>query len=227
MSSFSKITVQKAIPFPVIVLADTSGSMSVDGKIDALNIAVKEMVRSMGQQERLQAEIHVSFVTFGGEAEELHPMVPAYQFEGEPNFKAGGGTPMGHAFNIARQIVEDKERIPSRAYRPTIVLISDGHPTDAWRGELDKLLKSERASKATRLAMAIGQDADLEILKEFINNSEIPVVKANDVHDIAKFFKCVTMSVTTRSVQANPNGDEHDKLLEIFDDEMDEEDLVF
>jgi len=227
MSSFSNITVQKAIPLPVIVLVDTSGSMSVDGKIDALNNAVKEMVRSMGQQERLKAEIQISFVTFGGEAEEFNPMTPAYQFEGEPEFQAGGGTPMGHAFNIAKQIVEDKERIPSRAYRPTIILISDGHPTDAWKGELEQLLKSERAAKATRLAMAIGQDADINVLKEFVNNSELPIIKAKDASDIAKFFKCVTMSVTTRSVQKNPNAKEHEKVLEIFQEELADEELEF
>ena len=227
MSSFKNITVQKAIPFPVIILADTSGSMAEDGKIDALNHAVKEMVRAMGQQERLKSEIHISFVTFGGEAKELYPMIPAYQFEDEPQFQANGGTPMGQAFNIAKQIIEDKERIPSRAYRPTIVLISDGHPTDAWKGELESLLQSERATKATRLAMAIGQDADHQVLKDFIANPEIPVITAQDASGIEKFFKCVTMSVATRSVQANPNAQEHQKVLEIFHEELDDEELDF
>ena len=224
MSTFSNIVVQKARPLPVIVLADTSGSMSVDGKIDSLNEAIKEMVRSMGTQDRLKAEIHISFVTFGGEAIEAQQMLPAYQYEGEPNFTASGGTPMGHAFNIARQIIEDEERIPSRSYRPTIILISDGHPTDAWNKELEELLNSKRAAKATRLAMAIGQDADLSVLKEFVNDEEIPVIRAKDSRDIQKFFKCVTMSVTSRSVQSNPNTTENAKLLDIFQEEFEDTD---
>ena len=229
MGMFDEIVVQKARPLPVIVLADTSGSMSVDGKIDALNMALREMIRSMGGQECLKAEIHISLVTFGGEAKELVQMTPAYQFEFDntSDLMATGGTPMGQAFNIARQIVEDKQRISTRSYRPTIILISDGIPTDAWKGELDKLLNSERASKATRLAMAIGQDADETVLKEFISDAEIPVIKAKDARDIEKFFKCVTMSVTTRSVQSNPNSVEQHKLVEIFQNEFDDELLDF
>ena len=34
MAGFKDITIQKARPFPVIILADTSGSMNEDGKIE-------------------------------------------------------------------------------------------------------------------------------------------------------------------------------------------------
>lgn len=33
----NKFVANKARPLPVIIMADTSGSMSIDGKIDALN----------------------------------------------------------------------------------------------------------------------------------------------------------------------------------------------
>ena len=35
-----------ARPLPVLVLADASGSMSQEGKIDALNVALREMISS-------------------------------------------------------------------------------------------------------------------------------------------------------------------------------------
>ncbi len=41
MQQFAAAT---ARPLPVIILADISGSMSVDGKIDALNAALKDML---------------------------------------------------------------------------------------------------------------------------------------------------------------------------------------
>ena len=37
MSELKKFQAQTARPLPIIVLADTSGSMSVDGKVEALN----------------------------------------------------------------------------------------------------------------------------------------------------------------------------------------------
>ena len=44
MNTLKKFAVAKARALPVIILADTSGSMSVDGKIAALNEAIKNMV---------------------------------------------------------------------------------------------------------------------------------------------------------------------------------------
>ncbi|MFL5346088.1 MAG: hypothetical protein ACJ8AT_14970 [Hyalangium sp.] len=43
---------------------------------------------------------------------------------------AEGRTLMGAAFELARELIEDRTRLPARAYRPTLVLVSDGIPTD-------------------------------------------------------------------------------------------------
>lgn len=66
MSELKKFQVQTARPLPIIVLADTSGSMAVDGKIEALNKGLKDMVQSFSKESRLRAEIQVSVITFGG-----------------------------------------------------------------------------------------------------------------------------------------------------------------
>lgn len=65
MSELKKFQVQTARPLPVIVLADTSGSMSVDGKIEALNRGLKDMVASFASESRLRAELQVSVIAFG------------------------------------------------------------------------------------------------------------------------------------------------------------------
>lgn len=60
-------------PLPVIVLADVSGSMSEDGKIDILNNALKSMILSFGAESKLlRAEIQVGLITFGGEVAKEH-----------------------------------------------------------------------------------------------------------------------------------------------------------
>ena len=65
--------------------------------------------------------------------------------------------------------------------------------------------------------MGIGADANYNVLKAFVNNPEVPVIKANDNGTIANFFKWVTMSVSTRSVSANPNLADFSDYEENFD----------
>ncbi len=206
MSKLKEFTMSAARPLPVIVLADVSGSMSVNGKIDALNEAVAEMISTFAEEDDTRAEIHVSVITFGKGGAALHkPLKPAPETTWEP-MDAAGRTPMGGAFALARQMVEDKAVVPSRAYRPTLVLVSDGVPTDDWQGSLQELLSSERASKAMRFAMGIGADADSKTLTAFLGNGKARVFEAHEAREIKKFFRWVTMSVTIRSRSTNPNS---------------------
>ncbi len=221
-SKLKDFTIAEARPMPVIVLADVSGSMSVDGKIEALNQALKEMIAGFANEPRSRAEIQVGLITFGGEQAKVHlPLAPAHQISEVTPLRADGRTPMGAAFTEARKLVEDKERIPSRAYRPILVLVSDGHPTDSWEQAFDALCASERTQKATRFAMAIGADADLDMLGRFANDKESPVFKAHEARDIHRFFHAVTMSVTARSRSATPNAAAPLILADIPDDDLD------
>jgi len=205
MSSLKKFAVAAPRPLPVIVLADTSGSMGENGKIEALNAAMKEMVVTFSVESRLRAEIQVGLITFGGKAKMHLPLIAAHSVTGLGELKAEGVTPMGAAFHLARQLLEDKDRIPSRAYRPVLILLSDGQPTDDWSAPLKALCESERAQKATRLAMAIGPDADEAMLRDFANDAEAPIFRAHNARDIHRFFRAVTMSVTTRTASQNPD----------------------
>ncbi|RDV36431.1 VWA domain-containing protein [Bradymonadaceae bacterium TMQ3] len=205
MSKLREFTTQAARPLPVIVLADVSGSMGVDGKIQALNHAVREMIEAFRDESDLRAEIHVSVITFGGEASVHVPLGASHKVEWN-NLSASGGTPMGGAFNLVRTMVEDRDTIPGRAYRPTIVLVSDGQPTDDWKQQLQALLGSERGGKAFRMALAIGADADHSVLKDFLADPEARVYQADEARQIRKFFQIVTMSVAQRSKSATPNS---------------------
>lgn len=205
MNSLKKFAVATPRPLPVIVLADASGSMGENGKIEALNAAIKEMISTFSKESRLRAEIQVGLITFGGEAQIRLPLVAAHSVTSLDELEADGPTPMGAAFDLARQLMEDKDRIPSRAYRPVLILLSDGQPTDDWETSFKALCESERAQKATRLALAIGSDVDEAMLRDFANDKEAPIFKAHNARDIHRFFRAVTMSVTMRTASQNPN----------------------
>ena len=164
MTSMKSFTSSVARPLPVVILADVSGSMSVDGKIAALNTALREMVASCANEDG-RAEIHLAIVTFGGAGAHLHlPLTPASAVALSP-LLASGGTPMGAAFDMAQALIEDRAVVPSRAYTPAIVLVSDGQPNDEWQGPLGALLSAPRAAKAQRFALGVGEDADAGVLR--------------------------------------------------------------
>lgn len=205
MNKLKAFTSAVARPLPVIVLADTSGSMSENGKIEALNTALNDMVTGFAEEEQGRAEIHVAVITFGGVAQVHVDLVPAAKVILRP-LDASGKTPMGGAFDLARGLVEDQQKIPGRAYTPAIVVVSDGQPTDEWEPALVRLLRSERAKKAQRFALGIGVDADVTVLRRFVSNPEGKVYGAADARQIKSFFRWVTMSVAIRSRSTTPDS---------------------
>lgn len=204
MSLLDQVTLAPARPLPVIVMADVSGSMAADGKIDALNTAVADMIAAFADEEQGRAEIQVAVVTFGGDAKLHVPLTPASELRWSP-MSARGRTPLGSALEIVTELVEGREHMPKRAYRPTVVLASDGIPTDDWQAPLRALLESERAAKAQRFALGIGADADHDVLRSFLDDPETRVFAAHEAQEIAKFFQWVTMTVTFRSRSVQPN----------------------
>lgn len=203
-SEMNEFVSSSARPLPVILLADVSGSMAGEGKIAALNQSVREMLAAFSSSDDLRAEVHVAVITFGGAARVHIPLAPASAINWT-DMSANGGTPMGEAMTLAADLIENKDLIPGRAYRPTVVLISDGQPTDTWESGLERLTKQGRAQKADRMALAIGGDADVAMLRRYLADPEKQVFVAADARRIKDFFQFVTMSVTTRSRSANPN----------------------
>ena len=221
--AMQQFAVATARPLPVIILADVSGSMLENNNIGALNAALKDFLSTLSQESRLNAEIHVSIITFGGAKAEVHvPLTLAWQINQTNDLVAAGGTPMGGAFELAVEVIENKDIIPSRAYKPTIVLISDGVPTDNWESSFNKLKNSDRAQKASRMAMAIGTGADKNMLKAFVNDLEASeVFEAHNAKEIHRFFRAVSMSVSSRSQSNTPNQLPTVDFSKLPDDELD------
>lgn len=238
----SRFTAPKAKPLPVFLLLDVSDSMNevvdpqnvrrtgktfeadgqtwerVEGgttKIKILNESVRQMMDSFAAEERMETEFLVSIITFGDQAA-LHLPPQSASSVNWTDMTTNGFTAMGAAFSLAKDYIEDKTIIPSRAYRPTVVLVSDGQPTDAWEHPLEHLTSDGRSAKCFFMAMGIGPDPGNHVLERFISQTPIlaevnghpvpnEVFKAEDADRIHDFFRKVTMSVITRSKSQNPN----------------------
>ncbi|MER7283824.1 VWA domain-containing protein [Dactylosporangium sp. NPDC000244] len=180
------------------MLADVSGSMDGD-KIVQLNRSIAAMFDAFGAEDSVRGEIHVAVVAFGGDEAVLHqPMVPASRI-GWADLTPRGRTPMGSAFTRARELLDDTEAVPERAFPPTLVLVSDGMPTDDWEAPLDALLSSHWGSRALRVAVGIGTDrtADADEVLRTFSTPGVRVMRTDQVHEISGLFRWVTATVMT------------------------------
>lgn len=208
---------EEARPLPLLLLLDTSGSMGGE-KIATLNTAIRELGQELAEAETPQGEVHIGVIEFNHNVN-VRDLIPARSFT-HIDLQAEGSTSMGAAISKARALIEDRQKVSSRAYAPTIVLVSDGQPTDDVAAPIKALLDSPRGSKAMRLALAIGSDADVDTLRRFVANDELPVIRANEVARIRDFFRWVSMSVQVRSKSRNPDQPAVAPLADFGEDDI-------
>ncbi len=226
---FDKYVKPEGRALPVFLLLDVSGSMAGQ-KIGTVNVALKEMMENFRNIENPKGIVELCLITFGDNKAEVIRPLSTIGPDDNYNLFASGNTPMGMSFDKVVELIEDYNVVSSRSYAPTIVLISDGNPTDynAEGKTADEIMKwdrivkvhtSPRTSKAMRLAMGIGDDLNINVLKAFIGEEGHPVIRARDNATISKFFEWVTMSVSVRSVSENPNNLVTASTSEIFEDD--------
>ena len=183
-------------PLHFIWIADCSGSMKADGKIQALNTAIREAIPHMQRvaDENPNAEVLVRAVRFADGAQwHVSQPTPVQQFQW-PDLKADGTTDMGKALRL----VAEQLTIPpmtERALPPVLVLISDGQPTDAFAGGMRALMDRPWGRKAVRIAIAIGDDADQAILQAFIGHPELKPLLASNPEALARHITWVSTAV--------------------------------
>ena len=194
MSLLDDIEPVQARTLPVILLLDTSGSMRQDDKIDVLNDSVAEMIRELASVDAGHGFITLTLIAFGGDsATVIQKNVPITQVSFTP-LKASGRTPMGGAFTLARDLIENRDEISSKSYRPTMALVSDGLPVPPLSGELEALVDSDRGAKSSRFALAVGADADRELLARFTAGGDVK--EASEAAEIRNFLQWVTNTVS-------------------------------
>lgn len=195
---------------PVVLLLDVSGSMDGD-KIHRLYESVKTMVDTFASHSRKEEIAYkVAIITFGSQVKCHTRYTDAKYLNNLQRFIASGRTPLGAALKMAKGMVEDRDETKSLWYKPAVVLVSDGEPNDDWEDPKRKFIEEGRSSKCQRISVAIGNDADEDMLKSFVSNSDF-FFKADDASKIAGAFEKVTMSVMADAVtqKGEVNTDRH------------------
>ncbi len=183
-------------PLHFIWMADCSGSMGVGGKIQTLNHAIREAVPHMQSvaQENPNAQVLVRAIAFSNGARWHAPTpTPVAEFRWQ-DLRADGTTDMGKALMLVAEQL-DPMVMPPRALPPVLVLISDGQPTDNFEKGLRALMDQPWGKKAVRIAIAIGEDADTNVLQRFIGHPEYKPLQANNAEALVHYIKWASTEV--------------------------------
>ena len=182
-------------PLHFIFLADCSTSMSGE-KIQALNHAIREAIPHMREVAKgnPNADVLVRAIRFSAGAQ-WHVSQPTNVDEFEWNdLSTSGMTDMGRALRLITEALKVSS-MPERALPPVLVLVSDGQPTDDFEGGRQALMEEPWGMKAVRLAIAIGEDADTNVLQRFIGHAEIRPLQANNAEDLVNYIRWASTAV--------------------------------
>lgn len=176
-------------PLNFFWVVDCSGSMSVDNKMQQVNYAIQSTIPDMREaaKDNTNAQLFVQAMQFSTGATWITSKpeeIDSYEWR---DMNAGGVTELGKAFDL----LCGQLSIPpmsDRALPPVIVLLSDGQPTDSYKSQLENLLNMPWGKKSVRIAIAIGKDADRQVLEEFTGNSEM-VLDANNPQALVALIK--------------------------------------
>jgi len=191
-------------------MLDCSGSMQ-GAKIASLNTACQTALPAMKEEaaKNPEARVTVHVVKFSDKADWAGPPTDLNDFKWE-DLTADGVTDLGAALNKVTEKLAAEEKSGSHLLRPVIVLVSDGQPTDSWEAPLKALLDQKLGKKAIRMAIAIGDDADEDVLKKFIGNPEIKLLKAVNSTDLVtkmRWVSTVSLGVASRPrTEVKPDG---------------------
>lgn len=186
-------------------IVDTSGSMDGE-KIAAVNTAIREVLPEVADisSENADAQIKVACLQFANDVQWLFKPTDVEGLTWT-DLSANGMTAMGAAFNELNSKLSRKEFLdsPTGNFAPVLFLMSDGQPTDEYRKALDSLRENRWFKVAIRVAIAIGDDADMQVLTEFTGNPEL-VLTAHTPEALKQMIRFV--SVTSSKIGSRSSG---------------------
>lgn len=149
-----------------LLLLDVSGSMA-GPRLAELNKGLAAFKEALCGDSLALKRVEVGIVSFG-------PVQVTQAFEGAETFyppllTAQGDTPMGAAIltglDLVRQRKAEYKANAVRYFRPWILLITDGAPTDDWKAAAEAVREGESAKSFAFFAVGVA-GADMSTLRQ-------------------------------------------------------------
>ncbi|MCL2185140.1 MAG: VWA domain-containing protein [Treponema sp.] len=191
-------------------IVDTSGSME-GAKIGAVNTAIREVIPEIRDisNENADALIKIAALEFSSGATWItkNGPVEADNFNWN-NIDAAGVTDFGAACKALNDKLSTKAFMSEAtgSFAPALFLLSDGEPTDDWKKGLDVLKQNNWFKAAVKVAIAIGDSADQDVLAAFTGTKET-VLTVHTTAALVKMIKFVSVrasQVASTNAKADP-----------------------
>ncbi|KLV01449.1 glycosyl transferase family 2 [Photobacterium aquae] len=187
-----------------MLVLDASSSMGGQ-PISQLNCGVQRFIEEVQKDEVASCSVELGMITFGHQIEFKQPMVTVDEVTEVAPVEANGMTPMGQAVDLAINELESRKQEYQKAgvsyYQPWLILMTDGEPNDEWQAAARRLRALAENKKMVVLCVAIGDDANLEVLSQF---SVLPPKKLAGLK-FSEFF--IWLSQSMQRVSASIPGD--------------------
>ena len=212
-------------------VVDTSGSMQ-GTKIGAVNTAIREVLPELKDAGGSDVDLKVACLTFSSGCKWMYSSPIASDSFQWNNVDADGVTDLGSA---CRELSEKLSKngflkAPSGSVAPAIFLMSDGEPTDDFESCLNLLQQNNWFKHAIKVAVAIGDDANKDVLAKFTGNIEA-VITVHTPESLKKWIRKVSITSSQIGSRSQPVNDgqipsKQDTMIdEIKDIQQEEPDL--
>lgn len=200
---------------------DTSGSMA-GSKIGSVNDAIENVLPMIGEisDENPDAEINVAALEFSTGTRWLYDEPKEAKEFIWQKVEADGLTSLGEACEELNKKLSRNGGFmssPSGCFAPAIILLSDGGPTDNFEGGLKSLQGNSWYKNAIKIAIAIGDDVDMEVLKQFTGNLEA-VIKVHNLDALKAMIRVIAVTssqIGSKSTTANDTTKQEQVIQEV------------
>ena len=195
---------------PVILLLDTSGSMSGQS-LRELQSGLDQFLKETSDDETASMSVELEIITFGGDAEIASVFAPVCDIaDMPPALEANGCTPLGEALKLADSELKARRRLYKQkgiaSYKPWIVLMTDGCPNDDYESAAASMKRLGDEGKLLYIGIGIGEEADFDTLRKILPERPGPVkLKGLCFKEFFKWLTDSLKSVSASSVAEQDN----------------------
>ncbi len=204
-------------------IVDTSGSM-MGKKITTVNEAIRNVLPELPKAAGADIDLKIACLKFSSGCEWMYPTPVAAESFSWQELQADGVTDLGAACEELSNKLSRNEFLtaPSGSVAPVLFLMSDGEPTDNYKNGLEKLKNNNWYKFAIKVALAVGNDANTDVLRDFTDgedNERKAVITAHNSESLKKWIQKVSITSAMIGSKSMPttNGQPPSKQDQMID----------